>query len=183
MKNWSNGFGRACATISLLLCPLAAQQSKAPAVALLDAADAVQWQNWTGELGWRWFVVPGDPSKPYEDESMEAAARTWDPAGKYWIVGGGGTPWDSITYDPDLDLVYYGSSGVAPASEAQRNARLDEGAELLVLPRLGRLTRKMGPPLNPNGDQARIYSSRRRVTTPRPTSRPSQRLKWLPMPR
>ena len=62
MKNWSNGFGRACATISLLLCPLAAQQSKAPAVALLDADDAVQWQNWTGELGWRVIVPQGTPS-------------------------------------------------------------------------------------------------------------------------
>ena len=37
----------------------------------------------TGNQAWRWFVVPGDPSKPYEDESMEAAAKTWDPAGKY----------------------------------------------------------------------------------------------------
>jgi alcohol dehydrogenase (cytochrome c) len=28
--------------------------------------------------------------------------------------------WGHLTYDPDLDLVYYGSSGVGPASEAQR---------------------------------------------------------------
>jgi len=42
---------------------------------------------------------------------------------------------------------------------------------------------RMGPPLNPSGDQAGIYRSRRRVTTPCPTSCPSQRLKWLPMPR
>src|SRR3981189_3380263 len=33
----------------------------------------------TGAQAWRWFVVPGDPSKPYEDESMEAAAETWEP--------------------------------------------------------------------------------------------------------
>jgi hypothetical protein len=45
----------------------------------------------TGNQAWRWFTVPGDPSKPFEDESMEAAAKTWDPAGKYWINGGGGT--------------------------------------------------------------------------------------------
>lgn len=37
----------------------------------------------TGQLAWRWFVVPGDPGKPYEDESVAAAAKTWDPAGKY----------------------------------------------------------------------------------------------------
>ena len=34
----------------------------------------------TGDQKWRWFVVPGDPSKPFEDKSMgEAAAKTWDP--------------------------------------------------------------------------------------------------------
>ena len=36
----------------------------------------------TGNQAWRWFVVPGDPSKPFEDASMEAAAKTWDPAGQ-----------------------------------------------------------------------------------------------------
>jgi quinohemoprotein ethanol dehydrogenase len=34
----------------------------------------------TGEQKWRWFTVPGDPSKPFEDESMKRAAATWDPA-------------------------------------------------------------------------------------------------------
>ena len=52
----------------------------------------------TGNQAWRWFTVPGDPSKPFEDELMAAAAKTWDPVGKYWINGGGGTPWDTITY-------------------------------------------------------------------------------------
>jgi alcohol dehydrogenase (cytochrome c) len=28
--------------------------------------------------------------------------------------------WGHLTYDPDLDMVYYGSSGAGPASEAQR---------------------------------------------------------------
>ena len=36
----------------------------------------------TGKQTWRWFTVPGDPSKPFEDESMAKAAKTWDPAGK-----------------------------------------------------------------------------------------------------
>jgi quinohemoprotein ethanol dehydrogenase len=42
-----------------------------------------------GARQWRWFTVPGDPSKSFEDESMEKAAKTWDPAGKYWEAGGG----------------------------------------------------------------------------------------------
>src|SRR5260370_2999996 len=39
----------------------------------------------TGAQAWRWVVVPGDPSKPYEYESMEAAAKTRGPPWKDWI--------------------------------------------------------------------------------------------------
>ena len=49
----------------------------------------------TGDQRWRWFTVPGDPSKPFEDDSMAQAAKTWDPSGKYWEAGGGGTAWDT----------------------------------------------------------------------------------------
>ena len=70
----------------------------------------------TGNQAWRWFAVPGDPAKPFEDDSMAAAAKTWDPAGKYWINGGGGTPWDTITFDPDLNMVYIGTGNGCPTS-------------------------------------------------------------------
>src|ERR1700760_2085770 len=50
----------------------------------------------TGNQLWRWFTVPGDPSKPFEDSSMEAAAKTWDPACKYRLNGGGGRRRDTI---------------------------------------------------------------------------------------
>ena len=73
-RNWPNELVRACATISLLLCwPLAAQtrplaaQSKTPAVALLDANDAAQWQNWTRELGWQVIAPPSVPGAPGAD--------------------------------------------------------------------------------------------------------------------
>ena len=49
-----------------------------------------------------------------EDETMAAAAKTWDPAGKYWHNGGGGTAWDTIVFDPDLNLVYIGTGNGAP---------------------------------------------------------------------
>lgn len=75
----------------------------------------------TGNQAWRWFTVPGDPSKPFEDESMAAAAKTWDPAGKYWINGGGGTVWDTITFDPDLNLVYIGTGNGAPWNQKIRS--------------------------------------------------------------
>ena len=75
----------------------------------------------TGEQKWRWFTVPGDPSKPFEDESMERAAKTWDPAGKYWEAGGGGTAWDTLTYDPDLNLVYIGTGNGSPWAHSKRS--------------------------------------------------------------
>ncbi len=84
----------------------------------------------TGKQDWRWFVVPGDPSKPFEDESMEKAAKTWDPAGKWWINGGGGNSWDTITYDPELNLVYIGTGNGAPWN---RNLRSPAGGDNLYL--------------------------------------------------
>ncbi|MFZ4759301.1 MAG: PQQ-binding-like beta-propeller repeat protein, partial [Burkholderiaceae bacterium] len=41
----------------------------------------------TGAQKWRWYSVPGDPSKPFEDDSMKRAAKTWDPSAKYWEAG------------------------------------------------------------------------------------------------
>ena len=84
----------------------------------------------TGDMAWRWFTVPGDPSKPYEDESMEKAAKSWDPAGKYWVSGGGGTAWDTITYDPDLNLLYIGTGNGSPWN---RNHRSPAGGDNLYL--------------------------------------------------
>ena len=84
----------------------------------------------TGNQAWRWFVVPGDPSKPFEDESMAAAAKTWDPAGKWWENGGGGTPWDTITYDPDLNMVYIGTGNGSPWN---RSIRSPAGGDNLYL--------------------------------------------------
>jgi len=75
----------------------------------------------TGKQAWRWFTVPGDPSQPFEDASMEAAAKTWDPAGKYWEWGGGGTVWNSMVYDGELDLMYIGTGNPSPWSHRKRS--------------------------------------------------------------
>ena len=53
----------------------------------------------TGEQKWRWFTVPGDPAKPFEDEALERAAKTGTrPAsgGKPAAAARCGTPWPSI---------------------------------------------------------------------------------------
>ncbi len=95
----------------------------------------------TGNQAWRWFTVPGDPSKPFEDESMAAAAKTWDPAGKYWLNGGGGTPWDTITFDPDLNMVYIGTGNGSPWN---RNIRSPSGGDNLYLASLVALNADTG---------------------------------------
>src|SRR5713226_601000 len=66
----------------------------------------------TGKLVWRTYTVPGDPARGFESKALEEAAKTWK--GKWWEAGGGGTPWDSIVYDPEMDLVYTGTAnGIA----------------------------------------------------------------------
>jgi outer membrane protein assembly factor BamB len=52
----------------------------------------------TGQRAWRFYTVPGDPSKGFENEAMRKAADTW--SGEWWKMGGGGTVWDSLAYDP-----------------------------------------------------------------------------------
>jgi len=68
----------------------------------------------TGEQRWRWFAVPGNPADPPEDESMRRALATWDPAGRWWEAGGGGTMWDTLAYDPELDLMFVGTGNGSP---------------------------------------------------------------------
>jgi len=74
----------------------------------------------TGKEVWRFYTVPGDPSRPFEGKHLEAAAKTW--SGEYWKYGGGGTVWDSITYDPETDLVYFGTANAEPWNPGIRNS-------------------------------------------------------------
>ena len=66
----------------------------------------------TGELVWRFYTVPGDPKRPFENAALEAAARTWN--GEWWTMGGGGTAWDAFAYDPDARLLYVGTGNGSP---------------------------------------------------------------------
>jgi PQQ-dependent dehydrogenase (methanol/ethanol family) len=73
----------------------------------------------TGELVWRFHTVPGDPSEPFESKAMELAARTWN--GEWWKMGGGGTVWDAIVFDPALGLVYIGVGNGSPWNQDIRS--------------------------------------------------------------
>lgn len=82
----------------------------------------------TGKLNWRFHTVPGNPEEGFENTAMQAAAQTW--TGEWWKYGGGGTVWDSMAYDPDLDLLYI---GVGNGSPWDQKIRSPEGGDNLFL--------------------------------------------------
>jgi alcohol dehydrogenase (cytochrome c)/quinohemoprotein ethanol dehydrogenase len=73
----------------------------------------------TGAQAWRFYTVPGDPSKPFEQPVLADAAKTWN--GEWWKYGGGGTVWDSMAYDPELDLLYIGTGNGSPWNQKIRS--------------------------------------------------------------
>ena len=66
----------------------------------------------TGELAWRFFMVPGNPELGFEHPELEAAAETW--GGNWWEFGGGGTPWNAMVYDAKFDQLLVGTGNGAP---------------------------------------------------------------------
>ena len=71
----------------------------------------------TGELAWRFYVVPGDPAAgpdgaASDNALADIAAPTW--FGRWYEMGGGGTPWDAIVYDVELDQLYVGTGNGSP---------------------------------------------------------------------
>ena len=81
-----------------------------------------------GEMAWRFYTVPGNPADGFESSAIEMAAKTW--TGEWWNLGGGGTVWDSMAYDPDLDLLYI---GVGNGSPWDQTIRSPEGGDNLFL--------------------------------------------------
>ncbi|MHA1554147.1 MAG: outer membrane protein assembly factor BamB family protein, partial [Alphaproteobacteria bacterium] len=74
----------------------------------------------TGKLVWRFYTVPGDPTKPQESAALEMAVKTW--RGDEWhATGGGGTVWNSIAFDPGLNLLYFGVGNGTPWSRELRS--------------------------------------------------------------
>ncbi len=82
----------------------------------------------TGNQAWRFHTVPGDPAGGFESEAMAMAAKTW--TGEWWKFGGGGTVWDSMAYDPELNQLYI---GVGNGSPWNREIRSPGGGDNLFL--------------------------------------------------
>lgn len=83
----------------------------------------------TGKQIWRFFTVPGNPQLPPENAAMELALPTWK-GDRWWKFGGGGTVYDAMAYDPELDLLYI---GVGNGSPWNRSLRSPGGGDNLFL--------------------------------------------------
>jgi PQQ-dependent dehydrogenase (methanol/ethanol family) len=79
----------------------------------------------TGEQAWRFYTTPNPEKKPDGAASdtifAERANATWDDRGEWLNTGGGGTVWDSIVYDPELDILYFGVGNGSPWSHLRRS--------------------------------------------------------------
>jgi quinohemoprotein ethanol dehydrogenase len=97
----------------------------------------------TGKLVWRFYTVPGNPAKGPDhaasDGIMAQASKTW--TGKWWAEGGGGTVWDTISYDEALDRIYI---GVGNGSPWNRQIRSPGGGDNWFLASIIALDRKTG---------------------------------------
>ncbi len=74
----------------------------------------------TGEMQWRFYTVPASAAGPFEHPELEMAAKTWSPDSR-WEMGGGGTVWDSMAWDPELNLLYVGTGNGSPWPSFQRS--------------------------------------------------------------
>lgn len=80
----------------------------------------------TGKIAWRAYstgpdkdVLIGPDFHPFypQDRGKDLGVSTWPPGA--WKIGGG-TVWGWIAYDPDLNLIYYGTANPGPWNQAQR---------------------------------------------------------------
>jgi quinohemoprotein ethanol dehydrogenase len=73
----------------------------------------------TGKRRWRFWTVPGDPAKGFENAAMAMAAKTWK--GQWWRFGGGGTAWNAMTYDKEFNRIYIGTGNGGPWNQKIRS--------------------------------------------------------------
>ncbi len=74
----------------------------------------------SGDLVWRFYTVPGGPGDPVGTEPVAAQKATWN--GQWWKLGGGGTVWDSMAFDPESNTLYFGVGNGSPWNPNTRSA-------------------------------------------------------------
>jgi len=73
----------------------------------------------SGKPLWRFYTVPGDPAKGFQNAAMRMAAKTW--TGEWWKLGGGGTVWNAMAYDPKFNRIYLGTGNGGPWNQKVRS--------------------------------------------------------------
>jgi hypothetical protein len=124
-KNWHGKSVLAC-VITSLIAGAAAAQTKTPAIALVDGADAGQWQAWTRDLGWRVLVPTAKPDANIDarvldlEGVVQGAVKdgSVDPARVYLAGRGEGTAvvFYAISRVPDLWAAGLAASGAPQAA-------------------------------------------------------------------
>ena len=84
-----------------------------------------------GEQLWKFYTVPEGGQGEDAPAYLKKAAETWnmDMLGANDSIGGGGTVWDSMAYDPELDLLYIGVGNGSPWNRAYRSPGKDGTGE------------------------------------------------------
>ncbi|MFT4570323.1 MAG: quinohemoprotein ethanol dehydrogenase [Hyphomicrobiaceae bacterium] len=74
----------------------------------------------SGQLLWRFYTVPASADGPHEHRELDVAAATWS-RDSMWETGLGATVWDSMAYDPELDLLYIGTGNASVYAKELRS--------------------------------------------------------------
>lgn len=80
---------------------------------------------------WRFYTVPSGDEGGEAPQYLQDASQTWnmDALTGEDSIGGGGTVWDSMAYDPELDLLYFGVGNGSPWNRAYRSPGKDGTGE------------------------------------------------------
>jgi alcohol dehydrogenase (cytochrome c) len=88
------------------------------------------WDPETGKQLWRRYTIPARGEKGNE---------TWPQNNNAWELGGG-SAWITGSYDPELDLMYWGTGNPAPwASQTREGDNLYTSSVLAIRPKTGEI--------------------------------------------
>jgi quinohemoprotein ethanol dehydrogenase len=94
----------------------------------------------SGELDWRFYIVPSHIAEENDTPALKMAAKTWS-GDTLEKVGGGGNSWNEMTYDPISNQLFFGTSGSNRYAYTQRSP---DGGDNLFLSSIVAINAKTG---------------------------------------